>query len=177
MQSELAVLQKQYNFPGITCSYTLQDGTQETLSYGPADCEKGMPMHPQARMLGASIGNSFVASTIIKLAKENRLQLDDQLSKWIGDRSWFLRLPNHRSITLYHLLTHSSGISNHVQMPSFLHDYAKKWQFVPDFKPEILIDYILDQQPLLNQEKVLRIPTQDTFFLGFYRSMYKKQLR
>ncbi len=73
----------------------LPDGIVGTVATGLADIEKGQPMMAESRMLAASVGKTFVAATVIALAKEGRLSLDDPLSNWLGERSWFSRLPNY----------------------------------------------------------------------------------
>ena len=61
-------------------------------------------------MMAASIGKRFAAATVLALAREGKLRLDDPVSTWLGDRPWFSRLPNHDPITLRHLLQHSAGL-------------------------------------------------------------------
>ena len=150
-QSELDTLHDQYQFPGVTAAYILPDGTVEVVATGLADVESKIPMTVQSRMLAASIGKTFVGATIVALAQEGILNLDDPISKWLGDRPWFSRLPNHDIITLRQLLTHSSGIANHVDMDSFIHVFRKNWRARTNpFPPENLIAFVLDQPPLFN---------------------------
>ena len=52
----------------------------------------------------ASAGKSLTAVTILQLAQEGRISLDDPISKWVGD------VPNGDAITIRHLLTHTSGL-------------------------------------------------------------------
>lgn len=147
LQLEVTHLQKQYDFPGATVSYVLSNGRTNTIAVGLADIESGQPMTSNSRMLAASIGKTFVAATILALDKEDRLNLDDPLSSWLGDRSWYARLPNSKTITLRHLLTHSAGLPDHVKMEN----YPKLFVSVdPDAIPEQLVELILDTPPLFN---------------------------
>lgn len=148
VQSELVLLQKQYEFPGATVAYTLPSGEVEAFAIGLADKENGKPMTIHSRMLAASIGKTFAAATMIALAKEGRLKLDDPLSKWLGKRSWYSRLPNEQTITLRHLLTHSSGLPDHVKTAGFAQLFAKELK-----SAEVLIELILDQPPLFESGK------------------------
>jgi D-alanyl-D-alanine carboxypeptidase len=149
IKEELNALQQQYGFPGATCAYILPDGTLNAIAIGLADVEKKIAMTSKHRMLAASIGKSFVAAIILQLSKENRLHLEDTLSKWLGNRQWFSRLPNHLTITLRHLLTHSAGLLDHVRMQKFLDFFSKHWKEPGKlFEPEALVSYILDQPPL-----------------------------
>lgn len=108
-ESELDRLRTQYNLPGITAAYVLQDGTVGEAVSGFADIESKKLMTTKSRMLAASIGKTFVAAIVLSLSMEGRINLDDLVSKWLGDRNWYSRLPNCKTITLRHLLTHSSG--------------------------------------------------------------------
>ena len=98
-QSALDAFQKQYGFPGATAAYVLQDGTAGVAATGAADIEAGTPMTVQSRMLSASLGKTFVGATAVALAREGILDLDIPVSRWLGDRQWFTRLPNHNAIT------------------------------------------------------------------------------
>lgn len=147
LQAELSQLKKQYGFPGATVAYVLPDGSVNEVSCGVADLETKAPMTAKSRMLAASIGKTFVAAEVIALSKEGRLNLDDPLSKWLGDRNWYSRLPNHETITLRHLLTHSAGLADHAHSASF-----QKTHFRPA-APEELVEYILDQAPLFEVGK------------------------
>jgi len=148
-QAELEALRAQYRFPGATAAYILPDGTLNVFAVGLADVELGIPMVPESRMLAASIGKTFVGATVLALAGEDKLELDDPLSKWLGSRSWFDRLPNHDSITVRQLLNHTSGIPNHVENERFVQAFRKRWQGSGNpFSPEELIAYILDAPPL-----------------------------
>lgn len=148
-QSELETLHDQYKFPGATAAYILPDGTVEVVATGLDDVESKIQMIPQSRMLAASIGKTFVGATVVALAQEGVLNLDDPISKWLGNRPWFSRLPNHNIITLHQLLTHSSGIANHVDMESFIHAFRESWHTRTNpFPPEVLISFVLDQPSL-----------------------------
>ncbi len=71
------------------------------------------------------------------------------ISRWLGDRPWFSRLPNHAAITLRHLLTHSSGLPDHVHLQSFAAEVTRRWRVEGNpFTPEELIGFVLDLPPL-----------------------------
>lgn len=150
LKFELDSLRKQYGFPGASCTYVLPDGAMGVVVTGFADKEAERVMTPGSRMLAASIGKSFVAATVVALAKEGRLTLDDPLSKWLGSRPWFPRLPSHATITLWHLLTHSSGLLDHVYMKSFAQSLSDP---TTPFSDESLVELVLDQPPLFEPGK------------------------
>ena len=145
-QRELNAIHDQYEFPGATAAYVLPDGTTGVAATGLSDVEAGTAMTPESRMLAASIGKSFVGATVLALCQEGLLRLDDPISKWLGDRSWFSRLPNHQTITLRHLLTHSSGLEDHVFSEAFAQAFAESWNEPGSpFPPEAMVEFVLDQ--------------------------------
>ncbi len=148
-QALLDSLHREYRFPGMTAAYILPDGTIVSTATGLADIESGIEMTTDSRMLAASIGKSFVAATVLSLVQDNRVNPDDPISTWLGDRPWFDRLPNHDSITLRQLLNHTSGIANHVELDAFAGDLSKRWQWLQNpFTPEELVAYVLDRPAL-----------------------------
>jgi D-alanyl-D-alanine carboxypeptidase len=148
-QTETDRVRIEFGFPGMTAAYVLEDGTVGTAASGLADVEANVPMTDNTRMLSASIGKSFVGALCIALALEGRLNLDEPVSRWIDTFDWFQRLPNHESITLRHLLTHSAGIPDHVHMDTFAEAFANAWQETENpFPPERLVDFVLDEPAL-----------------------------
>jgi len=151
---ELEAVHKKFKFPGATAAFILPNGKAEVVSAGLADIERKLPMLPETRMLAASIGKTFVGATVLALVLQESLELDKPISTWLGDKTWFSRLPNSNGITLYQLLTHTSGIPNHVESEKFALDF-KKGIFSTDdpILPEKLIKYILDQPALFKPGK------------------------
>lgn len=148
-QRELEFLHEQYDFPGATAAYILPDGSVETFAVGFADVENYIKMKPESRMLAASIGKTFVGATMLALAQEKVLSLDDLLSKWLSNEPWFADLPNYDEITIRQLLNHTSGLGNHVYEETFAEAYKTNWQTGENpFTPEQLISYILKKEPL-----------------------------
>ena len=148
-QHETDRVRVEFGFPGMTAAYVLEDGTVGTAASGLADVETNVPMTDNTRMLSASIGKSFVGALSTALAIEVRLYLDEPVSRWIGTFDWFQRLPNHKSITLRHLLTHSAGIPDHVHMDTFAEAFSKAWQETGNpFPPERLVEFVLDEPAL-----------------------------
>jgi D-alanyl-D-alanine carboxypeptidase len=148
-QRELEFLHEQYDFPGATAAYILPDGSVETFAVGFADVENYIKMKPESRMLAASIGKTFVGATMLALAQEKVLSLDDLLSKWLSNEPWFADLTNYDEITIRQLLNHTSGLGNHVYEETFAEAYKTNWQTGENpFTPEQLISYILKKEPL-----------------------------
>ncbi|HEV8448087.1 MAG TPA: serine hydrolase domain-containing protein [Gemmatimonadaceae bacterium] len=76
--------------------------------YGMADLEHDTPITPSTRFYIASLSKQFTAMSIVLLAQEGRLSLDD----WV--RRWVPQVPSFGSpITLRQLLHHTSGLRDY----------------------------------------------------------------
>jgi len=128
----------------------LPDGRLIGIASGLADQELRTPMPRDAKMLAASVGKTFVAAVALALAKEGKLGFGDKIEKWLGGEDWFPRLPNAGGITIRHLLTHSSGLPDHVHDPRYPEERERQRRLNPDWAPTEpqIIRYILDKAPL-----------------------------
>ncbi|MDH4056325.1 MAG: beta-lactamase family protein [Gammaproteobacteria bacterium] len=140
-------------FPGATFAFGLPDGRVAKFTVGYSDLEKKLPMRSDSRMPSGSIGKTYVAAVAMSMVEDGLLQLDGRIGTWLGDEPWFARLPNGDSITLLHLLNHSSGIIDHVfDTDSQFQDYLTQ-QFDSDnaagsIDPRELVRFVLDKEPL-----------------------------
>ncbi|WP_372988505.1 serine hydrolase domain-containing protein [Marinobacter sp.] len=145
--SALERFQSEYDFPGITASYVLPDGSSHSAAAGWADAEGREPMTPASRMLAASIGKTFVAATMVAVAQERNIDLDAPVSTWLGRNGWFQRVPNHQSLTVRQLLNHTSGLPNHVYLSAFAEAVSQRWAEPGNpFPPEALVRFVLDSK-------------------------------
>jgi len=149
LAAELEDLVREYGLPGAVVACVLADGATEVIASGYGDLENGEPMTPSSRMLAASIGKTFVSATLLALDAEGALDLDDRLGRWLSNRPWFARLPNHADITLRQLMMHTSGIADHVQTESFAEEFVRRLPSETNpFSPEDLVGYVLDRPAL-----------------------------
>lgn len=138
-----------HGFPGATAAIALADGEIVAAATGLADVESERPMTAETRMLAASIGKTFVAATALSLETDGLLSRADLVSKHLGDRDWFTRVPNHATITVGDLLNHSAGLPDHVHLASFQEEMA--WRMAGGdvaLSPVDSIAHILDAEPL-----------------------------
>ena len=148
LASVLEDFHARYGFPGATAAIALPDGTVMSAATGLADVEQGRAMLPETPMLAASIGKSFVGAAVLALEAEGRLSRDDLLSAHLGDRPWFDALPNAGTITIDHLLHHTSGLPDHVHLPEFQREWTQLTAGDGDFDPERLMDFVAGREPL-----------------------------
>lgn len=81
--------------------------------YGMANIELGVRNRPQTKFHIASLSKTFTSAAIMMLEEKGKLSVRDRLIKFIPD------FPNGDSITVHHLLTHTSGISDVNQLPDY----------------------------------------------------------
>jgi CubicO group peptidase (beta-lactamase class C family) len=73
--------------------------------YGMANLNDGVPIRPETVFHVASMSKQFTAASILLLAQQGKLSLDDDVHKYIPE------LPNFgEKITLRHMLHHTSGL-------------------------------------------------------------------
>ena len=91
-------------------------GTDVILSkgYGSANLEWDIPNTPATKFRLGSITKQFTAASILLLEERGKLKLDDPIKKYLPDApaAW-------DAITIFNLLTHSSGIPNFTSLPDY----------------------------------------------------------
>ena len=79
--------------------------------YGMANLELGVALSPQSIFDIGSTSKQFTAMSIMLLARDGKLSLDDDIRKYIPE------LPNYgKTITIRHILTHTSGIRDYLTL-------------------------------------------------------------
>lgn len=91
--------------PGCALA-VVQDGKiTYSRGYGLANLEHGIRITPSTVFPANSISKQFTAASIVLLAQEGKLSLDDQVGKYIHELPDF-----HVPITIRQLLVHTSGL-------------------------------------------------------------------
>jgi len=99
------------NSPGCAIAIVRNDSILFARGYGMANLEYGIPIEPETIFHMASISKQFTAFSIVLLARQGKLQLDDDIHKYL---SWFPDLKE--KITIRNLLNHTSGIRDQWQL-------------------------------------------------------------
>ena len=150
LQTHLDHARATAKFSGAQVGFTWIDSETRyysgSVASGMSDVEHAAPMKNSDRLLAGSIGKTFVAVVALKLVEQGKLNLDEKISTWFGNESWFSRLPNGKDITVRMLLNHSSGIPNHVETPAFEKALLKSAS--RDVGYAELIGYVLNKKPL-----------------------------
>ena len=107
MKPQVDALMKDYtgDVPGASV-LVLRDGQPVVRAgYGLSDMEAHTPATATTNYRLASVTKQFTAASILLLAEDGRLKLDDHVRKWLPS------LPKvAEPITIRHLLTHTSGL-------------------------------------------------------------------
>jgi len=82
--------------------------------YGSANLEWDIPNTPATKFRLGSVTKQFTAAAILLLAERGKLTLEDPIKKHVPDApaAW-------DAITIFHLLTHTSGIPNFTNLPDY----------------------------------------------------------
>lgn len=89
-----------------------RDGTiAYARGYGMANLELGVALSPQSVFDIGSTSKQFTAASVLLLARQGKLSLDDDIRKYIPE------LPNYgKTITIRHILTHTSGLRDYLTL-------------------------------------------------------------
>jgi D-alanyl-D-alanine carboxypeptidase len=132
-------------FPGVSAGLVTRDGTVLGVVSGVASRTTPAPLGEDDLLMAGSVGKTFFAALAMQLVEAGRLDLDAPISRYLGTRPWFFRLPNAAGITVRMLMNHTSGLVRYEMHPRFTADLRAQ----PDrvWTPEEQIAYLLDAEP------------------------------
>ena len=127
---------KRQRLPGVSLAVVKNGSIVYAKGYGYSNVEHQAPVKPETIFQSGSIGKQFTATAVMMLVEEGKVSLDEKISKYLGEvpEAW-------QSITVRHLLTHTSGLTDYPRDFDFRRDYTedellKQAQVIPpDFKP------------------------------------------
>jgi D-alanyl-D-alanine carboxypeptidase len=101
--------------------------------YGKADLEHNVPATDASIFRIASVTKQFTAAAVLRLVERGKLALDDEITKYVDF------LMRGRTVTIRHLLTHTSGIKNYTDVPGFFETGTTR-----DLAPANVLDPVRD---------------------------------
>src|SRR4051812_7784993 len=106
------------HIPGLSLAVVRDGKVIKAQGYGLANLELKVPATKASVYEIGSTTKQFTAAAIMLLVEDGRLRLEDSVRQFFPDapESW-------QPITIRHLLTHSSGIQNHVAIPGYLNAF------------------------------------------------------
>ena len=117
LRTELAVLEESERFSGVVL---IARGEEVVFheAFGLADRSSGQPIRKETAFNIASVGKQLTAAAILKLAEQDRLELDAPIGRWIND----LPEGTGESVTVRHLLKMESGWADYMNAPAYRDD-------------------------------------------------------
>jgi CubicO group peptidase (beta-lactamase class C family) len=117
-------------------------------AFGYSDMPNKIANKIDTRFATASAGKVFVATGILQLIEENKLEFETS----IGDILPFDLGAIDKKVTIKQLLTHTSGITDYFD-ESVLDDYAELWRDFPNYKIRKSLDLLpmFTDKPMLHQ--------------------------
>lgn len=97
--------------------------------YGMANLELGVSIEPHMAFRLGSLTKQFTAVSILMLMEQGRLNIQDDMTRFLPDYP-----TGGRSVTIEHLLRHTSGIKSYTSMPEWL----------PLLRKDMSVDEIID---------------------------------
>ncbi len=126
-------------------------------AFGMANMELDVVMSPDNVFRIGSITKQFTSCAILKLAEEGKLDLQDDITEYIED------YPTHGyTISIEHLLTHTSGIMSYTSMSDWTAEVRRK-----DFTPPEMIDFFKNQPMDFAPGEEFRYNNSAYFLLGY----------
>ena len=99
---------------GVSVAVVRGTDTLVLKAYGQADIELDVPTPERAVYEIGSVTKQFTSASILLLAEQGKLSLDDPLTKYLPDYP-----TRGHTVTIRRLLDHSSGITGYTEMPAF----------------------------------------------------------
>jgi CubicO group peptidase (beta-lactamase class C family) len=107
--------------PGMALAVVKNGEVVVAKGYGFANLEHQVPVTTHSIFQSGSIGKQFTAAAIVLLEEHGRLRLDDKIARYLPPTK-----ARWGSITLRHLLTHTSGIPEYEDEVDDRRDYSER---------------------------------------------------
>ena len=105
------------NAPGAVLSINNVGNWNYTWASGVRDLITNTPATGDERFRIGSVTKNFIATSILRLANQNILNLDDPISLWLSPTIMNV-IPNGNLMTIRHLLNHTSGLADYTNDPN-----------------------------------------------------------
>ncbi|NKW92446.1 serine hydrolase domain-containing protein [Bacillus toyonensis] len=107
----------QLGYPGILANIS-KGGKTWSYAAGIADVRTKKPMKADFRFRIGSVTKTFIATVLLQLSGENRLNLDDSIEKWLPGVIQGNGYDGNQ-ITIRQILNHTSGIADYMNSKDF----------------------------------------------------------
>ncbi|TXE16332.1 serine hydrolase [Psychroflexus gondwanensis] len=121
--------------PGVSILVAKDGKAIYSRGSGIANLELDIKAAPKHVFEIGSITKQFTAVAILMLEEQGKLSVEDEITKFIPDYP-----TQDKTITVHHLLNHTSGIKSYTNMPSFM-EFART-----DMTPTVLMGRFKNEQ-------------------------------
>ena len=106
--------------PGLALAVIKDGQIVIAKGYGLANVEHQVPVKPETIFQSGSTGKQFTSTAVMMLVEEGKLSLEDKILKYFpdGPAAW-------QNITVRHLLTHTSGMTDYPPDFDLRRDYTE----------------------------------------------------
>lgn len=126
--------------------------------YGLANCKEQDPLQLNSSFRLASISKQFTAMCIMLLQEQDKLEYDDAITKYFPD------LP-YEKVTLRHLMTHTSGMPDYVNLFSVSWDPDQPMEKKKTAYNQDVVDFLAQEKPELLFEPSSRWEYSNTAYV------------
>ena len=115
--------------PGLSLAVMRNGEIVLARGYGLANVEHQVPVKPETIFQSGSMGKQFTATAVMMLVEDGKISLEDKITKYFtdGPETW-------NKITVRHLLTHTSGMTDYPRDFDLRRDYTED-ELVQRIKP------------------------------------------
>jgi len=161
-----SLLQEKYplNAPGATFLISKNGNIIYEKAFGLANLELNVPMQTENIFEIGSMTKQFTAISILMLMERGKLNLNDEITKFIPDYPTL-----GKTITIHHLLTHTSGIKNYTSMKK-IKGIAKN-----DLTPLELIDFFKNESMDFEPGEQFKYNNSGYIILGYIIELLSEQ--
>ncbi|UJR34647.1 hypothetical protein I4U23_027424 [Adineta vaga] len=112
---------ERFSIPGIALGVFRNDKIIHAKGYGYSNIEHQVPVKPETVFQSGSVGKQFTSMAIMMLIEKGKLRLDDKIKQYFPDApsTW-------NNITIRHLLTHTSGMTDYPDHINLQDDYTEE---------------------------------------------------
>jgi CubicO group peptidase (beta-lactamase class C family) len=120
VQAYLEAEMKTQQIPGVSVAVIRNGEIVLAKGYGYANVEHQVPVKPETIFQSGSMGKQFTATAVMLLMEDGKLAINDNITKYFPDspEAW-------KNITIRHLLTHTSGMTDYPPGFDFRRDYTE----------------------------------------------------
>ncbi len=121
LQTQLEQMLKEMHVPGMSIAVVHRDGPEWIAGLGQANVASGQAVTKETLFRIGSTSKAFASLSILKLAEEGKLSLDDPVHKLVPEVWFENRWEESDPIRVVHLLEHTTGWDD-----MHLREYAKE---------------------------------------------------